>query len=139
MAWACHGHAVATCARAHLGLCVQAHDAVARHAEQRLNHLVLLGHLFLDGEEGYTVSLERATQLHVAELGVQLRHALQLAVLGKYLGFEVAAMFDVLWRHKVGQTSRLISRMAGRTEVRISESWRDYNRRRHMRGAECTE
>ena len=85
-----------------LGLGIKMHDRVPGHTEQNLDHLVLLGDLFLDKEEGHTIGLEGAAELDVAELGVELGHALELVVL---LEDPLINLLDlnVLGREEVGK------------------------------------
>jgi len=103
-----------------LCLGVETHDRVTGNTQQDVDHLVLLGYFFLcgdsiknfffsfsstyaDREESDTVRLEGAAELDVAELGVELSHALQLAVLLEDLLLSVTLELDVVGREDGGE------------------------------------
>ena len=60
---------------------VHSHDTFTSDAKKSWNKLVSALHLLLHQEEGHAVRLERATQLNVAELGIQFSQTVKLLVL----------------------------------------------------------
>ena len=63
---------------------------------------------YLDKEEGHTIGLEGTTQLDKAELGVQLSHALKLAVLLEDLLVDFL-LLNVLGGQKISQAGMVAS------------------------------
>ena len=63
---------------------------------------------YLDKEEGHTIGLEGTTQLDKAELGVQLSHALKLAVLLEDLLVDFL-LLDVLGGQEISQAVMVTS------------------------------